>query len=58
MDRAAFGAAAAVVEDDLAEKGVDAVDAGFVFDCAERLLASMSALASTDPKKWLIKLMP
>jgi len=61
VDRAVLAAAAAAavgVDAGLAAEGVDAVDEGFVFDCAERLLASMSALANTDPKKWLIKLMP
>lgn len=57
MDRVVLGTVAGV-DEDLAEEGVDAVDEVFVFDCAERLLASMSALANTDPRKWLIKLMP
>lgn len=54
LDAAAVGD----VDVDLVAEGVDAVDEGFVFDCAKRLLASMSALANTDPKKWLIKLIP
>lgn len=47
-DRVVLGAAA---DEDLTEGDVVAVDGEFVFDCAERLLASMSALANTDPKK-------